>query len=387
MRIGYFITHYPYEKHYDNYFCGGMEVAASSLAVNMANKGHEISIFTTSFDSNDSVEKHENMKIYRYGANFRIGQANMSFALLRKPLAYDIDIVHAHAGNPPAPIAALRYARNKKKPLVVTYHMDAQTSWGGIIRRTSVFFYNKFLLNYVLSNSKSIISPSKNFLDSSIFLANHKNKVSVIPNGIDTDTFIVPYSKAECRKKLGFLDKEYIILFIGSLSPHKSPDVLLRTMPALKQKMPNIRLIIVGEGVLKNQLKITSKELCVENEVNFVDYVDNQQRKAMLYKSSDVFVLPSTQESFGIVILEAMASGIPVIATAIGGITNLIQDGQTGLLVPVQNPEILAVTIEKLLRNCELRQKLSKEGRLKANEYAWPKIADQTEVLYRKVIE
>ena len=387
MRIGYFITHYPYERHYANYLCGGMEVAASSLATKMAEKGHEISVFTTSIDSKDYVERSKNLSIYRYGASFKIAQANMSLALMWKPMGHEMDIIHAHAGNPPAPIAALRYARRNKKPLVVTYHMDAEANWGGIVRRTGVFFYNTFLLKSILSKAASVTTPSQNFLDSSKFLTVYKDKVTVVPNGIDADSFIIPYSKEECRKKLGLADESSILLFVGALSPHKNPEVIIRAIPALKHNIKNIRLLFVGEGVLKNQLQKISRELGVEDQVTFLDFIDNQEHKAMLYKSADVFVLPSTQESFGIVILEAMACGIPVVATTVGGITNLVQDGQTGLLVPPQNSEILTKTIEKLLGDFRLRQKLAEEGKKLVWNYSWSKIADQTETLYQEVMK
>jgi phosphatidylinositol alpha-mannosyltransferase len=123
----------------------------------------------------------------------------------------------------------------------------------------------------------------------------------------------------------------------------------------------------------------------VEEEVQFIDYVDNSMRKAMLYKSSDLFVLPSNQESFGIVILEAMASGLPVVASAVGGITNLVKDGQTGLLVPPYNSDILAKAIIKLLGNPELIQKLSEEGKKQVQNYSWSEIADKTEEIYQEV--
>ena len=385
MKIGYFITHYPYEKHYTQYVCGGMETAASTLAAIMSERGHEISVFTTSIDNRDSVEKYENLTVYRYGANFKIAQANIALSLLWKPLEYKIDIVHTHGPTPPASIAALRYAKTKNKPLVVTYHGDAQANWGGVVRRISVLFYNTYLVHSILSHANSVIVPSKDFADNSKFLKVHRDKITVIPNGINIDEFQVSYSKEECRRQLGLRGESRIILFIGALSPTKSPDVILRAMPILKKSVPNIKLIFVGDGILKARLQKTSRELSVEEEVQFIDYVDNSMRKAMLYKSSDLFVLPSNQESFGIVILEAMASGLPVVASAFGGITNLVKDGQTGLLVPPYNSDILAKAIIKLLGNPELIQKLSEEGKKQVQNYSWSEIADKTEEIYQEV--
>ena len=158
-----------------------------NLALNMFKRNHKITVFATSIDSKDSIERYNDIEIYRYGANFRIGYDNMSFKLLYKPLEHEIDIVHAHAGNPIAPIAAYWYAKKKKKPFVVTYHGDTQWNWGGRIKRISVYFYNKFLLGKILSYADVIISPSEYYVDESRVLGKYRDKIVVIPNGINIE--------------------------------------------------------------------------------------------------------------------------------------------------------------------------------------------------------
>ena len=386
MKIGYFITHFPYDRYHPQYYCGGMEVAAANLVAGMLQRGHEVSVFTTSLNHRDSLEKRHNLTIHRYGRNFRIGQTNLSFRLLYKPLKEEVDIVHAHAGVPPAPIAALRYAKKREKPLVVTYHGDAQENWGDVLRRTSVFVYNKFLLHQVLSSAKVIISPSRRFIDDSAFLKKYKHKTIVIPNGLILEDFEVPYSKEECRQRLGLPNEANLILYVGALSPDKGPDILLEAMLQVVKQLPGARLIILGEGPLRRKLERRTQEFGLNGKVEFKGFIADPFKKALFYKSSDIFVLPSAQEIFGLVLLEAMACSVPVVASQVGGIPDLIEDGENGLLVPPRNSNELAKAIVRLLQDTELRARIVGEGQKRVRSFSWHKIAEQTERIYEEAI-
>ncbi|MCK4584475.1 glycosyltransferase, partial [candidate division WOR-3 bacterium] len=176
MKIGYFISYFPYKDCLDDtdyfrqYHHGGAEIAAYYLAINMAQGGHEIDVFTTSINSKDSFEKHKGVNIHRYGTSFKIEKGNLSFKLFQKPLDLELDIVHAHFSTPPAELAALKYAKRKKVPFILTYHGDGQEGFGGVVRRMTMSFYNKYLLDKVLSSSDVIISPSKYYINESRFL-------------------------------------------------------------------------------------------------------------------------------------------------------------------------------------------------------------------------
>ena len=387
MKIGCFTTHFPYSRGYPEYFCGGVEVVAYNLTISMAQKGHEIVVFTTSINSKDIIERHKNIELYRYAINFRIGEANMSFKLLYKPLEHEVDIIHAHAGNPPAPIAAYRYAKKKKKPFVVTYHGDGQWNWGGFIRRTSVYFYNKYLLDKILSYADVVISPSEYYIDESKFLGKYRDKVVVIPNGINIDEFDISYSKEECREKLDLPLDDEIILFLGGLNPHKGPDVLLKTMLKIIKEVPDAKLVFIGSGMMREELEMLSKKLGVERNVKFAGFVGDTFKKALYYHAADVFVLPSTgPEIFGIVNLEAMACGVPIVASEIGGVPDVVRDGENGLLVPPRDSGELADAIIYLLENEDMREKMGKNGRKKVKDYSWKKIAEETEKVYLSLI-
>lgn len=387
MQIGYFVARFPYdsmaEKHSKRFPYSGLEGAAYNLAISMAHRGHEVSVFTTAIDSKDSIEKYKNMVIYRYGTNFRMFYRYISFNLLFKAQKYDVDIVHAHSNE--SALAALLYVKRKGMPIIFTYHGDLFGSYGGFLRKTSVYFYNRSI-NKLLSYADIIISPSKCFIDESRLLKQYKNKIITIPNGINIKEFSVPYTKEECREKLGLTYKN-IILFVGNIYPYKGTDVLIKAMPKIIKEIPDTKLVFVGKGILKESLNVLSMKLAVNKNISFAGFVEDAFEKAMYYKAADVFVLPSTgPEIFGIVILEAMACGVPIVASKIGGIPDIVKDGENGLLVPPGDSEALADAIIYLLENEDIRVKMGKNGRKKVKDYSWDKVAEKTENIYLSLI-
>jgi glycosyltransferase involved in cell wall biosynthesis len=353
----------------------------------MAQRGHEISIFTTSIDSNASTEEYENINIYRYSTNFRIKNASMSLSMFLNATKCKVDILHAHLTNSVNEFIIPRYIKRKKKPLIVKYHGDPERNMGGIIYKTGVFFYSRYILEKVLSLADVIISPSEYYIDGSRFLGRYRAKIVAIPYGVNIAEFDIPYSKDECRDKLELPIDENIILFVGALSLYKGPDVLLKAMPKIIKEVPNTRLIFAGSGEMKEELEMLSKRLDIEKHVKFAGFVEKKV-KTMYYKAADIFCLPSTMntESFGIVNLEAMACSVPIVASNIGGIPGVVKDGENGLLVPPGDTNALADTMIYLLENEEVREKMGKNGRKKVEDYSWEKIAEMTEKVYEGLI-
>ena len=392
MKIGYFINRFPYENYFDRaeylrlYCLRGSENVAYHLATNMALRGHKISIFTTSINSKASIEKYENMDIYRHPTNFRIMNRNISFNLLLKPAKYQVDLIHAHLSNSPNDFGITKYIKRKNIPLVVTYHGDPERNMGGIIYKIGVFFYAKYVLDKVLSRSDIIISPSKYYIDESRFLGKYRDKIVVIPNGININNFDIQYSKEQCRGKLGLPIDRNIILFVGSLSPYKGPDVLIRAMPEIIKKAPNIKLVFVGEGVMRDELEMLSKKLGVEKNVKFTGFVE-EDFKPLYYRAADVFCLPSVMKSevFPIVLLEASASGLPAVVSDLDTFKCIIEDGYNGIVTRRSDENNLADAIIYLLENENVREKMGKNAK-DVEEYSWDKIAYETEKVYEMVM-
>jgi len=394
MKIGYFITRYPYQDRFDDskffgkYKYGGAEIVAYYLANDMAQKGHEIKVFTTSVDSKSSIEKCNNVEIYRYGTNLKIEKGSFSLNLFWKPLKYNVDVVHTHFTTPSADLAALSYVKMKKVPFVVTYHGDAQENYGRFIRRVAVFIHNGFLLEKVLSRADVIISPSEYYINESRFLGKYRDKIVVISNGININDFNVKLSKEECREKLELppIDTN-IILFVGNLIPYKGPEVLIKALPRIVREVPDTELVFVGSGKMRDELGKLAEKIGIKNHLKFAGFVE-ESMKPLYYKAADIFALPSTlnTEVFPIVLLEASAAGLPMVVSDLNTFKCIIEEGYNGLFTKRGDEKSLADAIVYLLENEDIRGKMGKNARKKVENYSWDRIAKETEKVYYEVL-
>ena len=390
MKIGYFVNHFPFTDGVSGtpqYHCGGAENAAYYIALEMAKRGHDITVYTTSPTPESSLEEHDSMKVYRYGTNLKIGTSNLSWGQFRSPVDQSFDLVHTHFDLAPGPLAGLRAAKNAHLPLVVTYHGDWVDTYGGLFRRLGVTISNKFLVDRVLDYASYIISPSKMYIERSQFLRLYRDKTVVIPNGINIQDFWVPDSKDRCREELGLPVDGKIVLFFGFLAPYKGPDILLSALPRILAAVPDTRLLFAGRGTMRQDLENLSRKLGLEKNVLFADYVKDEL-KSSYYKSADVFVLPSVMgtECFPLTILESMACGTPVVASEIGGIPDAVINGRSGFLVPPGDEESLATAIVNILNDNEKREDMSVFGKKYVEAYSWTDIAEKTEDLYRMAL-
>ena len=389
MKIGYFSEKFPYsslKNEFAIYPYGGGEIVAYYLAINIAKRGHNVYVFTTSVNSKSNIERRWGINICRYGTLLRVFRRNISFSLLFKPNT-NVDIVHAHICSEPfSLIAALRFAKRIKAPLIVTYHGDTIAS-KNIPHYIAVNFHNT-IVKKILEFAKIIIVPSRYYVEESKFLRKYRDKIIEIPNGIDIEKFSIPYSKDKCREILNLPKDKFIILFLGTLHPRKGPDVLLRAMPMIIKDNPNVKLIIVGDGVMKAELKRLCKKLGIEKYVKFVGFIE-ESLKPFYYKSADIFCLPSVMktEVFPVVLLEASATGLPIVVSDLNTFKCIIKEGYNGVFFRKGDEKDLANAIIYLLENEEIRKKMSKNAKKHVKNYTWEKIAEITEKAYREVIE
>lgn len=388
MKIAYFSSKYPYDNNRSNYIYGGSVLATYYLVNEIIKLGHQVKVFTSSYNSRDDIEKYYNFDIYRYGSQINILSSNLSLGLFHKPFEYDNEVIHQSFDMPPGPFAGLRYAKKKNIPLIITYHGDWEERYGNMFRRFGVKFCNKLITEKILSYATFIISPSKLYAESSKFLSDYKEKTKVIPNGINLDEFETSYSKEECRDIINLPNDKNILIYFGYLSPYKSPDVLLKSFVKILEHEPDTLLLYAGNGEMMDNLKSLSKNLKIEKNVKFAGFIEKDKR-IYYYKSSDIFCLPSSMstECYPLAILEAMASNVPVVASEIGGIPDIIQNNVNGLLVPPKNQEKLEETLIYLLKNSKVRDRLSKNALKGIKKYSWENIAKQTNELYNELGE
>ncbi len=223
------------------------------------------------------------------------------------------------------------------------------------------------------------------------------SKIQVIPCGVDLNLFR-PIPQAEARARLGLPETHQMVLFVGRIEPLKGIDTLLRAMALVARDFPNwqerLCVSIVG-GNLVNDASTVNAEMArlkrLRNELGIGDLVvfqgaQDQDRLNVYYSAADVLVMPSHYESFGMVALEAMACGTPVIASKVGGLAFTVQDGATGFHVPDRDPQALAAKISLVLRDPALRQRLGRQAVEWAQRYHWPSIANQIVALYAQAL-
>lgn len=220
------------------------------------------------------------------------------------------------------------------------------------------------------------------------------DKITVVPAGVDTSLFY-PRDRAQVRKKLGLPDLDTpILLFVGRIERLKGIDTLLESVAVVSRTCSgrNLKVLIVGGGgqteaenaELRRVVQL-HRDLNLEEQVEFVGSKP-QEMLPLYYAAADITVMPSHYESFGLVAVESMASGTPVIASNVGGLSFTVKDGETGYLVPEENHFALAEQVHTLLKNPELRLRMGEQAALHAQQYAWGNIADQMVEVYGREI-
>ena len=214
-------------------------------------------------------------------------------------------------------------------------------------------------------------------------------KVHVIPGGVDTEVFR-PQSRQQARKALALAPESPVLLFVGRLQPLKGIDTFLRATQIVQRSYANLKVLIVGGGVdvqdehevrELHRLQRLCEQLGIASRVTFIK-AQPQEVLAQYYAAADVFVMPSHYESFGMVVLEAMACGTPVVASRVGGMTSTVVAEHTGLLVPEGDWQAFAQAIVRLLDTPALREAYGQASVRRAQTYTWPRIVQRTGQLY-----
>ncbi len=213
-------------------------------------------------------------------------------------------------------------------------------------------------------------------------------KIKVIPPGVDLD-FFFPHDKEKARRELDLDSYRRVVLFAGRLQPFKGLDLLLHAMTNL----PNhgtTRLLVVGGNSGDNdelgKMNALTNELGIGNMVDFVGAVEHE-KMPLYYNASDICVVPSYHESFGLVAVEALASGIPVLAARVGGLATIVKDGETGYLFEERSPEALAAYLCLLMSENEIRQSMANAARQSVMKYDWSSTALRLLTEYKELLK
>jgi phosphatidyl-myo-inositol alpha-mannosyltransferase len=365
---------------YDFAYPGGVTQHVAHLAHQFLGRGHEVHIVAPSSDDEAEPVSSFDAPVHRIGrvvsipANGSVARITLSLRsyLQAKRLLQEqqFDLIHLHEPMMPAlPLTVLRHSNTTN---VGTFH--------AFRNRPLTYFYGKPILRPFfrkLHGRIAVSSAARDFVGE-YFRADYR----VIPNGIDFPRFHTRYRPLE-----QLADERPTVLFVGRLEKRKGLKFLLRAWPKVLERQPNARLVVVGRGrPLEGYRRFAARQGWSPADVVFAGYVPAEDLPRY-YQSCDVFCAPNTgQESFGIVLLEAMAAGAPIVASDIAGYRDVVADGEQGLLVEPKNPGALADAVSRLLANPELRARLRRAGQEKARAYDWPRVATQVLDYYFEVL-
>lgn len=279
-------------------------------------------------------------------------------------LTRDVDVVNAHWIIPQGFLAVCSKFITGKKVVISVHGTDILGLKGKLM--TSV---KRFVLrhaDFVVANSPATLQACQAVYP--------KVKAEVIPMGIDLDYFKPGKKPAELVKKYQLQDT-FTILFLGRLTTVKGVNYLLEAADKLKQDGSNFKLLIAGDGPERESLQAYVKEHGLEENVEFVGWIDSSE-VVDYYHVADVFAGPSLHEALGLVFVEAQASGVPVVASNVGGIPGIVKDGETGFLVDKKSGGQLYENLKALYEDPKLRQSMAKKAPKQiADQYSWENVA------------
>jgi glycosyltransferase involved in cell wall biosynthesis len=287
------------------------------------------------------------------------------------------DIVHATDSYSYFCHFSITYARHKKKPTVISHH---SIDFPDCIAK-KFFYYGLF--GPSLDKVGRVIVPGKKSAESLSTIMRNKDKIRIIPHGVENPPV---FEKNFSVRELYDIDNSFLIVSPMRIENRKDPWTLLEGFCKLKKIIPESKLVIIGDGSKTNKLKQKIEEKGMNDSIYLTGRLPHSfTLKAM--KEADVVALTSRIESFGLVTLEAMSVGTPVVCTGVGEIPEIIENEENGLLIPPGDCDALANACIRLYDDCELVKKLSKNGLKKVKEFSWKKTAKRTLEVYEEVCE
>lgn len=362
---------------YDFAYPGGAPIHVAHLDEEFRRRGHRVTIVASSSKPPEALGYPNLVPLGRpipIPASGSIARVALSLTLSGKVRALlekeRFDVVHLH--EPLVSTLTVTFLRQLREEVAVgTFHAYAQ-------RKRSYGLSRRLLERWArrLDARIAVSAPARDFI-SRYFPGEYR----IIPNGIDWELFSREVTPLE-----QFQDGKLNILFLGRMrEKRKGLLYLLRAYAQVKWQFPDCRLLIAGPGEPDKESVRTIAERGLR-DVHLLGHIPEAE-KARYYRIADIFCSPATgDESFGIVLLEAMAAGRPIVASAIPGYASVLEDGMEGLLVNPRDEAAFAAALLRLLRDRELRERMGAAGRAKAPRYRWERVADEVLDVYEGLL-
>lgn len=365
-------------------YLGGIETHVREISKRLVKLGINVQVYST--DPSGKLPKKENIdgiEVHRFRSfapnSLYYFSPSLYFELRKLKQA---KLIHVHS-YPDFPSLAAALAKGSiRKPIVHTPHY-----WGSLhVMGTSMWrtlaknSYNRLFGKYTFSKFNKIVSVSE--FEKEILVRKFgldENQIKSIPNGVDTEEI-----KDTTRKNTGVST----LLYVGRLEKYKGVSFLINIFPKIKSFFPEARLIIVGKGSYKAELISLANNLGVQDSTEFLEDVPEEKLR-QLYLSSSLFVTLSQYEALPVALLEAMAHGLPVIATKVGGVPEVIQSGENGFLLDYPpNEKTLINRVKSLLENTETLSKVGSRARQTIlSRFSWDDIAQNLLNLYQEILK
>lgn len=348
-----------------NPVAGGAEVFTHEVAKRWASQGHKVTLFTAAFPNGKREELRDGVKIIRNGGKYSVYQRAKNYYKKHSKDNYDIVIDEINT----RPFLTPKFVNNGEK-ILAFIHQLAREFW---------FYETFFPLNFI---GYHLLEPRwlKNYIHIPTVTVSNSTKEDLLKLGFNK-VFIVP--EGISFKPLDDLpekEKEPALIFVGRLKRAKMPDHVLKAFKIVKEKFPNSKLWVVGNGYLKGRL-----EKMVFDGIKFFGYLPFTE-KLKLMSRTHAIIVPGVREGWGLVVTEANAMGTPAIGYNIPGLRDSIRDGETGLLCP-PDPNSLAKSIIKFLSDKNLQKVLSKNALRWATHFSWGKSAQKFEEILEKTVD
>lgn len=371
---------------------GGLAHHVAELSRALAREGNQVEVITALGEGLPELEVSEGVTVHRvkpyHGQplNFFSWMQQLNFAMLEKGAAIcrqeRFDLVHAHDW-------LVAYAGRGLKhiyhlPLMATIHATEYGRNNGLHNREQ--FYISEVEWWLTYEAWKVICCSQ-FMREELeqIFSLPGDKIEVIVNGIRPAAFQVEAVDKAFRERYA-APGEKLIFFIGRLVREKGVQVLLEALPAIREQVPGARLVVAGRGPYEQELYHLTSRLGLEGAVHFTGYIDEQTRN-QLYAGADVAVFPSLYEPFGLVALEAMATGAPVVVGNCGGFMETVEHGVNGLRAECSQADDLSRQVCRILLNPEYGRQLSRRALTDIREkFSWEAVARKTEQAYQAVV-
>jgi phosphatidylinositol alpha-mannosyltransferase len=356
---------------------GGVTEHVWHLGTELQQRGHDVTVITGGVPHPEDrglrvLRTGKQIPLTINGANLHVTVAwKLGRWLQQAEQRERFDLVHIHS--PLDPILPLVAAKTMRTPKVGTFHTfrENNTLWEafpGVFRDAAEKL-----------DASIAVSHSADGLVKKYFPNLHSQ---IIPNGVNTKHFRPDVEPMPLRQD----PSEVVILFVGRMDPRKGAKYLFAALPYLEQALPKYRVVVVGTSWMKKYYD-AHIPLTLRHRVQFTGYASPEDLPRY-YRGADIYTSPATGgESFGIVLLEAMACGTPIVASDIDGYRWVVNPGHEGLLVPPRSPRHLAEALISLAKDPARRQQMGQAGRERAMQFDWARVTDQVEAVYRQVLK